>query len=88
MSRLQFATRWGLLGILLGTIAFLFNYHMVPTSLPGYEIIAAPAMWALSFFSEETPFWPKMVIFMSGQYIAYTSLFWLIAAARDKHQAP
>ena len=79
MSPLRFSAKWGLLGMALGLLAFWFNYFFVPISLPGYELIAAPAMWAMSFFSEETPFTPKMIIFMAGQYLGYFSVCWLIA---------
>jgi hypothetical protein len=34
--------------------------------MPGYEWLTVPARFALSFFSEETAFWPKMAIFLSG----------------------
>lgn len=68
-SSLVFALKWALLGLALGLFAFLYNYHMAPIRLPGYEVIAAPAMFSLQFFSHETAFWPKLVIFLSGQYI-------------------
>jgi len=68
---IKFASTWAFSGVILGFLAFVFNYTMAPISLPGYELIAAPAMFALSFFSEETAFWPKFLIFHSGQYIAY-----------------
>jgi len=61
----------GFIGMLIGSGLFTFNYHMVPTSFPGYEILAAPAMFLLSFFSEETAFIPKIVLFLSGQFIGY-----------------
>jgi len=78
----KFAAKWGVIGVALGLCAFLYNYTMTPHSLPGYELIAAPAMFALSFFSEETAFWPKMAIFLSGQYVAY---FLIILLARVLH---
>jgi len=62
---------WGFAGIVFGICAFLFNYYLVPLSLPGYQIIAAPAMFTLSFFSEETYFIPKMILYLSGQFIGY-----------------
>lgn len=77
-NNLQFAAKWAFLGIALGLLAFIYNYTMVPISLPGYEIIAAPAMYAMSFFSEETPFWPKMAIFMTGQYLGYLLIILLL----------
>ena len=70
-SDYRFSTIWGLAGMLIGLCAFWFNYNMVPISLPGYEVLAAPAMFALSFFSKETDFMPKMVIFFYGQFIGY-----------------
>ena len=62
---------WGLIGVVIGLCSFLFNYYMVPLSLPGYEIFVAPAMFVLSFFSEETYFVPKMILFLFGQFIGY-----------------
>lgn len=62
---------WGCIGMVIGLCAFTFNYHMTPTLLPGYSVIAAPAMFMLSFFSEETDFVAKMVLFLSGQFIGY-----------------
>jgi hypothetical protein len=59
------------IGIVIGLCSFLFNYFMVPVSLPGYSILAAPAMFILSFFSEETDFVPKMILFLSGQFLGY-----------------
>ena len=71
VSDYKFSTISGFLGVVIGFCAFLFNYNMVPVSLPGYEILAAPAMLALSFFSEETDFIPKMILFHFGQFIGY-----------------
>ncbi len=62
---------WALLGVVIGIIAFGYNYTFVPASMPGYELLTVPARFALSFFSEETAFWPKMMIFLSGQYLGY-----------------
>lgn len=62
---------WALSGVVIGIIAFGYNYTFISASLPGYKIFTAPARFALSFFSEETAFWPKMTIFLVGQYIGY-----------------
>ena len=70
-SDYRFSTIWGVAGMLIGLCAFLFNYNMVPICLPGYEVLAAPAMFALSFFSKETDFTPKLVIFFYGQFVGY-----------------
>jgi len=78
MSDLTFALRWAISGVAIGLFAFSFNYWMVPVSLPGYEILAAPAMLALQFFSEETPFWPKLTIFLTGQYLGYLALIFAL----------
>lgn len=64
----------GVGGILIGVAAFLFNYYFAPLSLPGYELLASPAMLLLSFFSEETAFKPKMVLFLAGQFAGYFML--------------
>ena len=63
--------RWALVGVLIGLFAFSVNYHWYPAQLMGYEIFAGPAMFALSFFSEETNFWPKLAIFCTGQFLVY-----------------
>jgi len=75
---LNFSAKWALSGIIIGIFAFWFNYTFVPISLPGYELLAGPAMVALSLISEETPFWPKMVVFLTGQYIGYFFIIFTI----------
>lgn len=77
---LNFAAKWAFSGVIIGVFAFWFNYTFVPVSLPGYEILAGPAMIALSLISEETPFWPKMAMFLTGQYLGY---FFVIFAIRQ-----
>jgi hypothetical protein len=67
----KFSSIFGAIGVVIGLCSFLFNYFMVPVSLPGYRILAAPAMFILSFFSEETDFAPKMILFLSGQFLGY-----------------
>ena len=78
LSDYKFSSLWGFVGVVVGLLAFGFNYLMVPASLPGYEILAAPAMLALSLFSEETYFTPKMILFLFGQYIGYFCLAYLL----------
>lgn len=69
---------WGVLGIVIGVFAFWFNFTMVPVMMPGYEVVAAPAIFLLSFFSEETDFTPKMVVFIFGQFMGYFCLAFLV----------
>lgn len=71
MSDLKFSLLWALPGLFLALFAFVFNYNLHPVNLPGYEIFAGPAMLAVMPFSEETPFWPKLGIFLLGQYLFY-----------------
>jgi len=71
LSDYRFSSIWGVIGAFIGICAFLYNYNRVPDLLPGYEILAAPAMLLLSFFSEETYFTPKMVLFLFGQFLGY-----------------
>ena len=85
LSDYKFSCVWGFVGIVVGLLAFGFNYLMVPASLPGYEILAAPAMLALSFFSEETYFTPKMIIFLVGQFIGYFCLAYLYRKIKRKN---
>ncbi|QBG37860.1 hypothetical protein EMK97_16215 [Litorilituus sediminis] len=70
-SPYKLATLFAVFGMLIGIAAFMFNYYLIPVTLPGYEILLAPAMLALSFFSEETYFTPKMIILLSGQFVGY-----------------
>jgi len=67
----KYSSIFGAVGIVIGLCSFIFNYFMVPVSLPGYSVLAAPAMFILSFFSEETDFVPKMILFLSGQFLGY-----------------
>lgn len=78
MSDLKFSLRWALIGLFVALFAFVFNYNMHPINLPGYEILAGPAMLALMPFSEETPFWPKLGIFLIGQYLFYVAAIFAI----------
>ncbi len=71
MSDYKFSIIWGGVGIVIGVVAFIFNYHMVLVSMPGYEVLVAPAMFTMSFFNEETYFTPKMILFLSGQFLGY-----------------
>ncbi len=71
MSDVKFSGLWALVGFVSALFAFTFNYNMVPLSLPGYELFAGPAMLVLRLFSEEIAFWPKLTIFLVGQYLVY-----------------
>ena len=71
LSDLKWSLRWALSGIVIGITAFCYNYYFIASVFPGYGLITAPARFSLSFFSEETAFWPKMSIFLSGQYFGY-----------------
>jgi len=71
MSDFKFSLLWALTGLFLALFAFVFNYNLHPINLPGYEFFAGPGMLALMPFSEETPFWPKLGIFLLGQYLFY-----------------
>ncbi len=84
MSDFRVSSICGLVGIVIGFCAFLFNYNMVAVSLPGYEILVAPAMFLLSFFSEETDFIPKMILFIFGQFTVYFCLAYLSIRIKSK----
>ena len=71
MLNYKYSSIFGAVGVAIGLCCFLFNYYMVPVLLPGYKVVAAPAMFVLSFFSEETDFAPKMILFLSGQFLGY-----------------
>ena len=83
LSTTRVSTIWGIVGIVLGLIVFLFNYNLAPTSFPGSRIVTAPAIFALSFFSEETAFTPKLILYLMGQFIGY---FTIAFAARKSIQ--
>ncbi len=57
---------------------------MVPILLPGYEVLVAPAMFTLSFFSEETYFTPKMILFLFGQFIGYFLIACIVQIIKKK----
>jgi len=78
MSDLRTAALWAFAGVAIGLFAFTYNYTMVPMTLPGYDFLAGPAMLALSFFSEETSFKVKLIIFLFGQYLGYFLIIFII----------
>ncbi len=84
LSDYRFSTVWGFIGIVIGAVAFLFNYNMVPVTFPGYRFLLAPAMFVLSFFSEETDFIPKMVLFLSGQFLGYFCFAYTLRKVKKK----
>ena len=71
MTNFRFASFIGFFGVILGLCAFLFNYHIISLSFPGYRYFVTPAIFFLSFFSEETAFIPKMILFITGQFAGY-----------------
>ena len=77
-ANVKFAFIWAFSGVAIGLIAFIFNYTMAPISLPGYELLAWPAMFGLQFFSEETAFWLKLIIFITSQYLVYFSVIFTV----------
>lgn len=66
------------LGVIIGIVAFTYQYYLVHSSFFGYKWLTAPARLSLSFFSEETAFWPKMLIFLIGQYVGYLTIIWFL----------
>jgi len=80
----KLSSLWGFIGVVIGIAAFSFNYYLGPLSLPGYKILVAPAMFILSFFSEETYFTPKMILFLFGQFIGYFLIACVFQIIRNK----
>lgn len=80
----RLSSLWGLVGVVVGLCAFLFNYYMTPISLFGYKLLVAPAIFTLSFFSEETYFVPKMILFLFGQFIGYFLIAVIIQLFKNK----
>jgi hypothetical protein len=74
----NYSFKWAFSGVAIGLIAFIYNYTMAPISLPGYAILAWPAMFGLQFFSEETAFWPKLIIFITSQYVIYFCMIFTV----------
>lgn len=85
MLDIKFALRYGWIGVVIALIAFTYNYTMVPHALPGYSILVAPAMLALQLISEETAFWPKITVFLMGQY-AFCVILLFILRKIIKHE--
>lgn len=71
MPKIKYSLLTAVTGVVIGLIAFIVNYNFIEFTFPGYQVITVPARFALSFFSEETAFWPKMVIFILGQFVGY-----------------
>jgi hypothetical protein len=71
LTHFKAASLVGIIGVVVGLCAFLFNYHNISLSFPGYRLLVAPAIFVLSFISEETDFIPKMILFISGQFTGY-----------------
>lgn len=71
---------WSLSGVFIGLLAFSLQYFFIEFTFPAYSVLVAPAIFALSFFSEETAFVPKMIIFLTGQYLGYLILILSIYA--------
>ncbi|WP_448566897.1 hypothetical protein [Thalassotalea ganghwensis] len=65
------ATVAGVIGVCIAIIAFTYNYHYHHSNFIGYQVIVAPAILMLSFFTEEINFVPKMVLFLTGQFLGY-----------------
>ena len=74
MPKIKASLLTAIAGVAIGLIAFIVNYNFIEFTFPGYQVITLPARFALSFFSEETAFWPKMVIFILGQFVGYLIL--------------
>jgi len=79
MTHFRFALFIGFFGVILGICAFLFNYHFISLSFPGYTFFVSPAIFMLSFFTEETAFTPKMILFISGQFLGYFILAYVFS---------
>lgn len=74
MPKIKASLLTAIAGVAIGLIAFIVNYNFIEFTFPGYQVITVPARFALSFFSEETAFWPKMAIFILGQFVGYLIL--------------
>ena len=79
MTQFRIAYFFGVFGVIVGLSAFLFNYHIISLSFPGYNFFVSPAIFTLSFFSEETAFIPKMILFISGQFLGYFSIAYIFS---------
>jgi len=84
MLTYRFCTVWGAAGILIGLLAFLYNYTMIPQALLGYTILVAPAILTLSFFNEEIAFVPKMILFLLGQFVGYFFIAFIVQAINKR----
>ncbi|WP_448212405.1 hypothetical protein [Colwellia sp. MEBiC06753] len=85
-SKYRMATLAGVVGVAMGLLANFLHYQFADFSLWGYQFFMAPAMLALSFFSEELPFTPKLVIYSFGQFIGYFAI--MLVLIRLKRSLP
>jgi len=82
LSQIQRSTVSGFIGMLIGGLCFTIHFYYSDVTIPFYSILCAPAIFALSFFSEETPFVPKMILFQMGQFFGYFLMYFVSAKMR------
>ncbi len=71
MSDLKYSLLWSVVIVVLTILVFAMNYNGYPNVFPVYKILAWPGIVTLRIFSEEITFFPKFLILMSGQFLAY-----------------
>ncbi|WP_286232643.1 hypothetical protein [Thalassotalea sediminis] len=80
----QFATLFGLFGLVLAVLAHTIHFYFADITMPGYSVFMAPGMLLLSFFTEELSYKVKMILLLSGQFIGYAVISAFIAVIRRK----
>ncbi|UTA47640.1 hypothetical protein L1F30_15970 [Simiduia sp. 21SJ11W-1] len=80
---------WVALGITAITAALFFiDYFVLGGNLPGYGLVAYPGIVWLRMFSEEIDFWPKFLLLMLGQYLAYFAATFVLLCMRSRLKKP
>ena len=72
-STMAVASISGLIGLLVGLVAFTVNWIAYGGGMPGYNALLLPGNMSLIYiwhpiFTEEIDFWPKLVLQSFGQF--------------------
>lgn len=84
LSPVKQSTLVGVLAVLYGLVAHFYNFNFAPSLLIGYEFLALPGMFLLTFFSEETPLKPKLLLFLLGQFNGYFLFFFILTHFKQR----
>ena len=71
MSDLKFSSLLAIAIVALTILVFALNYNGYTGAFSVYRILAWPGIATIRIFSEELVFFPKFVILLTGQFLAY-----------------